>query len=463
MDCLQLQIPEARGAPLTWVARVVFCEMLSIAVKIDETPENRVQIRGDNRSLVVSSVFPRSQIRPDVDLGQETPDPPLRTWDVAQFPELPLEAALPVLFGQPRVEVAEREIRCGIDIFGAIFFMLSRFEEVAGQVRDHHGRFPATASLAWRAGFLYRPLVDEYVELLWALMKRLWPSLSRKRRCGAVAVSCDVDYPFDSAAMSASATLRAVAGDLYRRRSVTLAVNRVCNFVASPFAGHRYDPNYTFSWYMDMCERFGHRATFFFIAGHSGGAIDGHYELEEPRIRNLLRALVERGHEIGLHGSYNTYRDGEQLKRERARLKSTCADLGIECSVAGNRQHFLRWDPSQTPDHLEDAGIEYDATGSYADRPGFRYGTSHPFPMWSWRRMASLRLRQRPLVVMESSVIRKGYLGLGYSDEALQLMLRLKRQALRFGGDFTLLWHNSHLLTAKDRRWFSAMIDDLVV
>ena len=41
-------------------------------------------------------------------------------------------------------------------------------------------------------------------------------------------------------------------------------------------------------------------------------------------------------------------------------------------------------------------------------------------------------------------MIAERYLELGYTPEALDLMLTLKHRALRYGGDFTLLWHNSY-------------------
>ncbi len=59
---------------------------------------------------------------------------------------------------------------------------------------------------------------------------------------------------------------------------------------------------------------------------------------------------------------------------------------------------------------------------------------------------------------MESSVIDDSYLGMGHSAEALDLMLTLKNRALQFGGDFTLLWHNSNFMTAKDREFYEALI-----
>jgi hypothetical protein len=47
---------------------------------------------------------------------------------------------------------------------------------------------------------------------------------------------------------------------------------------------------------------------------------------------------------------------------------------------------------------------------------------------------------------------------LGYTDEALDLMLTLKQRALRHGGDFTLLWHNSYLMIAKDQEFYQALV-----
>lgn len=455
---LTLSIPSDRFAPLRWVAEVVFRDMLAVPVEIAEGAQAQVVLAAEGRRLVMPSLFP--DLGADRSLWRRAiPSLPLADWDVsASLQETDLEAPLPVLFGEPLVEQGGQEIRCGVDILGSVFFMLSRFEEVALDDRDNHDRFPAVASLAWGGGFLYRPIVDEYVEALWALMKRLWPGMQRKRRDGRVRVSCDVDQPFDRVGSSAPALVRSVGGDLLRRRSPSIAWRRIRNFFAHRRGDFQFDPYYTFDWYMDVCERGGHRAAFYFISDHSGGAIDGSYTLEEPRIIGLIQKIARRGHEIGMHGSYNTFRDVRQIARERARLTAACEKAGIEAAPAGNRQHYLRWDTVETPEHLEAAGFSYDTTGSFADRPGFRYGTSHPFPMWSWKTNAPLRVEQRPLVLMECSVTAKAYLGLGHSQEALALMLELRRKALKYGGDFTLLWHNSELLTQQDRMFFEQLL-----
>jgi hypothetical protein len=59
---------------------------------------------------------------------------------------------------------------------------------------------------------------------------------------------------------------------------------------------------------------------------------------------------------------------------------------------------------------------------------------------------------------MECSVIDHEYLGLGYSQEALAHMKMLKQRCRHFNGDFTLLWHNSHLTSAADRVFYLEMI-----
>ena len=51
-----------------------------------------------------------------------------------------------------------------LDILAASFFMLTRWEEYVNRTRDNHNRFQATASLAYKQGFLDRPIVNEYIE-----------------------------------------------------------------------------------------------------------------------------------------------------------------------------------------------------------------------------------------------------------------------------------------------------------
>ncbi len=367
---------------------------------------------------------------------------------------------VPVLFGdtEPSLGIGSRFLRLPIDILGSIFFMLSRYEEVVLNVRDKHDRFPASASLAYRAGFLDRPIVDEYVEILWSAMQRLWPGLERKQSQPRIMVSCDVDHPYAFTGAIKDAGRR-FAGDLIKRRSLSLARRTLVGNWRATRDDHQDDPYRNgIDWIMDVNERVEREVAFYFIPENTDPRLDNRESLDQPRMRALLRHIHTRGHEIGIHPGYNTYRHPEALYRSVKTLRRVLDEEGINQSILGGRQHYLRWETPTTARLCDDNGLHYDTTLSYADRPGFRCGTCHEYQLYDVVKRRPLKLRERPLIVMESTVLEDHYLGMGYTDEALALMQRYRSICHQFGGDFTILWHNSHLAHAKQREFYQALV-----
>ncbi len=454
---IQIRLPENRQIEAQWVCSIIFNDFLGLDYVAVPSLESGYCLSMNGKKIDLADVF----FTGAADSWLKPESLALVQWNLSDVSGLDIEKItepLPVLFGNPSIEFSENRVRCHVDIFGTAFYMLSRYEEVVKSARDDHDRFAAVSSLAYEANFLYRPIVDEYVEILWACIKFLWPQLERKPEKGHVFVTCDVDQPYDCGTRDLKNLARLLGSDLLNRYDVSLAARRVKNFVVRDCDNYFKDHFNTFDWYMEICEKHSRRAAFYFIADHPAGVIDGCYDLNEPYIQKLLHKISRRGHEIGMHASYNTYKNSSQIAKERLRLAMACKAANADDSVLGNRQHYLRWDTSQTPDYIDAAGFEYDSTGSFADAPGFRYGTSKSFNMWSWQKNAPLKIRQRPLILMDCSVIDDLYLGLGYTDEALDLMINLKEIALKFGANFSVLWHNSHLTTAKDREFFETLI-----
>src|SRR5207244_9625638 len=122
-------------------------------------------------------------------------------------------------------------------------------------------------------------------------------------------------------------------------------------------------------------ESYAIRSAFYFIAAHTaGGEVDGLYQLEHPWFRSLMREIYQRGHEIGLHTSYNTYCDPAQTRREFEVLRHHCEAEGIRQAVWGGRQHYLRWKAPTTLQNWDDAGLDYDSSLTFAECAGFRCG-----------------------------------------------------------------------------------------
>lgn len=344
-----------------------------------------------------------------------------------------------------------------MDIFAASFFMLTRWEEYVNKARDSHDRFTATESLAYKQDFLARPIVNEYVEMLKSMLLELDSNIKFKIHNSRLFISCDVDQPYDCTVENLKNLIRVGSGDILKRKSIKELAKRVRRYIFNKFGNYKYDENYSFDWYMDVCETAGAKATFYFIPTSSEKQ-NGCYELQDKKIQNLIKYIDSRGHEIGVHGSYQTYKDKDKTKLQKNMLDDILSSLDISQKVIGNRQHYLRWDSSLTPSVLEYAGFEYDTTGSYADRPGFRYGICYEFSMFDILNRKKLSLKQRPLIVMECSVIDDSYMGLGYSEEALQVMKELKQKCFKYNGNFSLLWHNNHFKTEEDKKMFEEVV-----
>ena len=317
----------------------------------------------------------------------------------------------------------------------------------------------ATASHAFQHGYLERPIVDEWIGILRQVISRLWPRLLLVQSQFQVVVSHDVDTPSAYAFGRKRSLARRMAGDLLKRRDLAKAVSAPWIRLKSKQHLQPRDPFNTFDWLTDTSEAAGIRSAFYFICGRTNPSLDAQYEPEHPAIRHLMRRIHERGHEIGLHPSYDTYGHPERIVREGQRLQRICQEEAIEQTQWGGRMHFLRWQWPTTAYGWTQAGFHYDSTLSYADRPGFRCGTCHPYPMFDPVAQRPLRLIQRPLIAMECSVIAPRYLGLGYGPASLALFQRLKQRCKAVGGEFTLLWHNSHLNESNDWLIYESLIN----
>ena len=205
---------------------------------------------------------------------------------------------------------------------------------------------------------------------------------------------------------------------------------------------------------MDISEKHNIKSTFFFITDHSAGKIDGDYLIEHPAIKKIIQEIYKRGHKIGLHPSYNSYKDKVQIKKEFKKLLSICKLYKIKQANWGSRQHFLRWKTPTTAANLDEAGLSYDSTMAFADHPGFRSGVCYDYPLFDLVNRKTLNLLERPLIIMECSIIDKRYMNLGTGIEAFEMIKKLKNRCRLFNGNFTLLWHNSRLVAKKEKNLY---------
>jgi hypothetical protein len=366
----------------------------------------------------------------------------------------PGAASLPT----PLITPTANGMHVAYDILGLTYWMLSRQEEVGRTDLDAHGRFPATSSHAYKHDYLEQPVVDEWLHILGQVIQRTWPGIELKQHSFSIKVSHDVDEPSRYGFRSMPTLVRAMAGDVIKRRDFKSAILAPWVRMNTRTQLHRADPANTFDWIMDVSEQHGLQSAFYFICGHTDPH-DADYQPEHPVIRHLMRRMHQRGHEIGLHPSYGTYQKPQLIRQEAERLRKICTEEGIVQTEWGGRMHYLRWEHPITLRAWVDAGMAYDSTLGYADRPGFRCGTCFEYQAFDPVSQNELPLRIRPLIAMDVSVMAVSYMGLGTSSLALNNFIELKNICRAVAGCFTLLWHNTQLLSNSECGLYSEVIN----
>lgn len=441
-------IPERK-----YIISVLFGDFLGLEHKIQFNNEADITVNdADGKKLVLADIFFQTP-RDDWLTPASLPEKPLPIWDSRQTVTgvSLVDSKVPVIFGK-RQDVSVNKSYIPLDILGSSFFMLSRYEELIVPEHDMYGRFPASASLAFQNGFLERPIINEYLEILWGALKQIWPGLSRKKKSFRLIATHDVDIPFEFLIQPLYKLFLKMGGDIARRRNLFGALK---NFVGwtKVRIGHQNDPFNTFDWIMDQSERAGIKSSFNIMSG-GRTPMDFYYPIESPDIQSLLEKVIDRGHEIGFHPSYKTAIDGHLWRKEFERLKACLRGHDVQ----GGRQHFLQFHVPTTWRYWSENGLEYDSTFSFADHAGFRCGTCYEYPVFDLIKRMELPLKERPLIIMDRTVIDKLYMNLGSTPDALNFMMDMKKQCMQYGGDFVVLWHNQRFVDRKEREIYRALI-----
>ena len=337
-----------------------------------------------------------------------------------------------------------RGVHCTLnaDLFGNLFFHLSRLEERLCPERDELGRFRSGDSLLGKSDLLHRPVVDETVGWLIrtvteccrltgnvVLRKAFWP----RGEHFAAFLSHDVDHPFKW-------TPKRIAYEAWRSARLLLGPKaaegsrKIRRMIRS--LPKRRDPYWTFEELMAWEEQVGVRSSFYFAAERRIRA-DPSYNIYDREVRSIARRLAARGWEIGLHGSYGSYNDLQLLKEDKRTFEHV-----LSTTAAGLRQHYLRFETDATWRNQELSGFEYDTTLAYADREGFRAGTSFPFHPYDFGREQAMHLMEIPLAIMDGTLAQYR----GYDEkQAAECVQRFLKVARKHRGVFSFLLHQSFL------------------
>ena len=316
------------------------------------------------------------------------------------------------------------------DLFSASFYLLTLYEEYFPKQLDEHGRFNPKESLAYRNGFLEIPLIDRWAYLLMEELMERYSDMTFHKREFKFVSTFDVDYPYKYLKKGLIRSIGGMMRDLLNRRFNEILTRLAVHLRMQP------DPFMDALRWIDWMHKESGKSYYLFILMEDRGKY-GRKTLYPLRYYYRLLKNLDFA-TIGLHPSYNTFRNPKQLIKEKRRLEKVLGNTRVVTS----RQHFLRMHVPETFRSLEEAGLREDFTIAFSHAPGFRSSTAVPYHFYDVEKDITGELLLHPTIVMDTCL--KTHLGLS-PEKALEKMKQLIDECKQSGGNFVSLWHNSNL------------------
>ncbi len=311
------------------------------------------------------------------------------------------------------------------DLFAAVFYLISRYEEYGSHPKDKYGRFPAQQSLAHKHQFLHLPIVDHWLLQWFEALQTLHPDIQCRRQT-TVRFTYDVDVAYAYKGREMVRQAGSAMKDVLRINPYNLAQR------TAVLAGYLDDPFDTY----DYIRNESIAPLVFFLLSHKKTKYDRNIHPQQTVLQSLVKS-VAAWCPVGIHPSYFTSQHPQLLKAEI----STLSEL-LQRPVSISRQHYLRFSVPHTFRQLLANGISEDYSMAYAETPGFRAGTCTPFYFFDVETNEATSLLLFPACIMESTFRDDIIIPV---QEALPLYIQYFEAVNKVKGHFISIWHNDTL------------------
>ena len=354
----------------------------------------------------------------------------------ASLPELPLKSIenTPILFGDTNVEKTKGAIVIYADLIASTYFLISRYEEmIRPEIRDKHGRFIGKESIAYKAGFIHYPIVEEYGKILRKYFLQAEISLPKsKQEIQTIYLTHDVDA-------------------LARYKNIKSVIGAVLHFHKSPkntflaiktyFGNVKSDPWFTFPWLFNLARKISNKdvRTIVFIKpgiGHSPQDKPRQH-IESRNFKTLFSLCNEENIYVELHSSYQTGLEPYLIHDEKKALEKV-----THKKIRFNRNHYLCNREPKDFNALIDNHLTDDYTMGFVDVAGFRLGTCKPVRWIDPEKQKLTSLVLHPLTMMDNTLSDERYMNMS-EKEAFEYAQNLIDEVKKNNGELVLLWHNN--------------------
>ncbi len=331
--------------------------------------------------------------------------------------------------------VYDKDSALPFDVFSAIFYLVSRYEEYKPYVPDRHGRFTANMSISAELNILEKPMVNIWSLMVKKIILEKYNDFVFPKRNYRFRPTYDIDSAF---AYSQKGLVRSIGS--YFLSIKNLDWDEIIQRSRVLFSGYK-DPFDTFDLQIEYQRKYNLKPVYFFLFGHYG-QFDKNVNTRNRIFRFLIKRMGDYA-QIGIHPSYFTNEHPELLNTEIKNLESV-----VNKDITQSRQHFLKLNLPLTYRNLIEEDITDDYSMGYAALPGFRAGICDSYNFYDLDIEVETKLRIHPFMVMDGTL--KDYMNLTTTD-AIDQIRRLIDEVKKVDGTFRSLWHNETL--SDEKRW----------
>lgn len=316
------------------------------------------------------------------------------------------------------------------DLFSAIFYLISRYEEYLPHEKDRYNRYAHQNSIAYQGNFLKTPVVDLWLMELQRQLVQKFPGLQFPAKTFQWIPTYDIDHAWSFQNKGWWRNAGGMARDV-----LSINFSQVATRIKS-LLRLQQDPYGSYRWLEALHRKHQLPAIFFFLVAGQRGGYDKNIDPHNKAFRDLVRQTLVQ-HTIGLHPSWRSGDEPALLKKEKSRLESITGS-----PVTASRQHFLRFGLPDTYRRLIAAGIRDDYSMGYGTINGFRASVARPFFWYDLERDEKTALRIHPFCFMDATAFYQEKLSPDAAANELQFFLDTVRSVQ---GVLYTIFHN-HLL-----------------
>jgi len=319
----------------------------------------------------------------------------------------------------------------GFDIFAAVFYLISRYEEYLPFTPDEYGRFKAEDSLAFKNDFLQLPVVNIWADVFKKFLQKKFPLLKIKPTGFTAIVTYDIDVAYKFSGRNFIRTTGSFVKDLaaFKTKDIKDRMQVLLKRKADPW-----------DVYNDLKKTIvkNELSSIFFFLLADKTRHDRNLNYQNPAMRSLVNKILMFA-EIGIHPSFYSSVFAEKILIEKERLENLSGK-----KIGKSRQHYLKFILPGTYHSLIAAGITEDYSMGFSGMPGFRAGNCKPFYFYDLKNEKQTGLKIFPITFMESTL----NISL-HPNESFEKIESLLQEVKNVGGTFISLWHN-HTISGTD-------------